>query len=585
MPKLLRIRLFPFALIVAMCCPALLAQQKSNERTYVITLKPAVANASDVATDLARLYGGTAEPNPDEAEGAVRMRLTRARARVLAADPRVASVTATAVLQANAVTEAVSWSAGVSYAYDGSGNVHKVGSDTFSYDHAGRLITASVNGTPRDYSYDGFGNRTGCVQWANTSSQAECQKSKTIDVAGNRNRLKDVPYDNAGNATALDGHQYAYDALNMMKRDTLGTQAREFVYTAEDERIAVYNAGSSWRWSIRDQSGKVLREFTSSNGPNGAGTASWQWARDNVFRDGQLLASRQPENQSTTTYFYHLDHLGTPRRITDTNDRIVGSHDYFAFGPEISGGTSEASATALKYTGQERDTWGGLFGTLDYMHARYDDPELGRFLSVDPAPDSADLEAPQSWNRYAYARNSPLARLDPDGRRDVYVAFWTAEFPYFVGRGSVGHAAMFEVSGKTIVSQFPDPHGAHGKNTTLTYGETLIKENGRLPDNVFLVHLPYDADLDAARDAARATKWWDADPSASDNETHCSAAVYSVMRAGGANMLSIGFGAPLPYDLRKLLEDMAEKDKKKAQPDVKEVPPDTLQKTPDKYKK
>src|SRR5204862_4180292 len=206
MPKLLRIRLFPFALIVAMCCPALLAQQKSNERTYVITLKPAVANASDVATDLARLYGGTAEPNPDEAEGAVRMRLTRARARVLAADPRVASVTATAVLQPNAVTEATSWSAGITYTYDGSGNVHKIGNDTFSYDHTSRVITANVNGTPRDYSYDAFGNRTGCRQWAGTSSQAECQKSKTIDAVENRNRLKDVPYDAAGNVKALGGH-------------------------------------------------------------------------------------------------------------------------------------------------------------------------------------------------------------------------------------------------------------------------------------------------------------------------------------------------------------------------------------------
>jgi len=39
---------------------------------------------------------------------------------------------------------------------------------------------------------------------------------------------------------------------------------------------------------------------------------------------------------------------------------------------------------------------------------------LGRFLSVDPKM-SARLQAPQSWNRYAYAWNNPLKFVDPDG--------------------------------------------------------------------------------------------------------------------------------------------------------------------------
>lgn len=419
---MLRIKTMPlvFALFVAALAPAVIAQPKVQEQTYVITLKPAVARASDVAADFARLYGGTAEQQPAETDGVFRMRLTRARARVVASDPRVASISTIAALQPNAITEAVNWSGGISYTYDGSGNVRKIGSDSFGYDHAGRLISATVNGIPRNYSYDAFGNRTGCQQWAGTSQQAECQKGKTIDAVENRNRLQGVSYDAAGNVQQLDGHQYAYDPLNMIKRDSVGTQAREFVYTADDERIAVYDVGSSWKWSIRDERNKVLREFTSANGPSGVGTASWQWARDNVFRDGLLLASRQPENQITTTYYYHLDHFGTPRRLTDSNDRIVGSHDYYAFGPDMSGGATEPNATALKYTGHERDSWGGLFGTLDYMHARYYDPDLGRFLSVDPALNvKRIMHQPQGWNRYAYAVNSPMRYLDPDGREHV----------------------------------------------------------------------------------------------------------------------------------------------------------------------
>jgi RHS repeat-associated protein len=51
--------------------------------------------------------------------------------------------------------------------------------------------------------------------------------------------------------------------------------------------------------------------------------------------------------------------------------------------------------------------------TLDYMHARYYSPGVGRFLSVDRHLGHAD--APQSWNRYSYALNNPISLLDPDG--------------------------------------------------------------------------------------------------------------------------------------------------------------------------
>jgi len=49
------------------------------------------------------------------------------------------------------------------------------------------------------------------------------------------------------------------------------------------------------------------------------------------------------------------------------------------------------------------------------MHARYYNPNVARFLSVDPGRDN-DPSAPQSWNLYAYVRNNPVNRTDPDGR-------------------------------------------------------------------------------------------------------------------------------------------------------------------------
>jgi uncharacterized protein RhaS with RHS repeats len=47
------------------------------------------------------------------------------------------------------------------------------------------------------------------------------------------------------------------------------------------------------------------------------------------------------------------------------------------------------------------------------MHARYYNGAVGRFLSVDGVLGNQHL--PQSWNRYTYVHNNPVACIDPDG--------------------------------------------------------------------------------------------------------------------------------------------------------------------------
>ncbi len=108
--------------------------------------------------------------------------------------------------------------------------------------------------------------------------------------------------------------------------------------------------------------------------------------------------------------FYHVDHLGTPRVITDPNGNVVSIHKYLPFGEELS---APPSSNTHEFTGHERDAETGL----DYMLARYyGNASTLRFLSVDPSPRSISLLYPQSWNRYAYAANNPIRYLDPDGK-------------------------------------------------------------------------------------------------------------------------------------------------------------------------
>jgi hypothetical protein len=57
---------------------------------------------------------------------------------------------------------------------------------------------------------------------------------------------------------------------------------------------------------------------------SGASAAALALKKDWVYRDGLLLATVD----STGTKYFHLDHLGTPRRITNSSRAVIGSHDY-----------------------------------------------------------------------------------------------------------------------------------------------------------------------------------------------------------------------------------------------------------------
>jgi RHS repeat-associated protein len=79
---------------------------------------------------------------------------------------------------------------------------------------------------------------------------------------------------------------------------------------------------------------------------------------------------------------------------------------------------SAASNRMSQITSKERDAETGL----DYFLARYYSGAQGRFLSPDIA--GPRLGDPQSFNKYAYTRNNPLRRVDPDGLydRDVHLS-------------------------------------------------------------------------------------------------------------------------------------------------------------------
>jgi RHS repeat-associated protein len=98
----------------------------------------------------------------------------------------------------------------------------------------------------------------------------------------------------------------------------------------------------------------------------------------------------------------------------------VKRHDYLPFGEELFAGMGARTqqqgfwsndGIRQQFTQKERDVETGL----DYFLARYCSSTQGRFTSPDPTLLSVNGFNPQTWNRYTYVLNNPLAYVDPLG--------------------------------------------------------------------------------------------------------------------------------------------------------------------------
>ena len=177
---------------------------------------------------------------------------------------------------------------------------------------------------------------------------------------------------------------------------------------------------------MRGLDGKVLRIYVKSG-------STWSWSKDYVYQQGMLLAA---VDTSTTKYF-QLDHLGTPRLITGSGGTTLAIHDYYPFGMEAYG---TADSERMKFTGHELDSMGttGQGDDLYNMHARYYNPNIARFISADPLRGSP--HSPQSFNLFAYVEGSPTNRFDALGLQAVNQVAPAAPIPIWV-TDSVGVSA------------------------------------------------------------------------------------------------------------------------------------------------
>jgi RHS repeat-associated protein len=121
-----------------------------------------------------------------------------------------------------------------------------------------------------------------------------------------------------------------------------------------------------------------------------------------------------------------MDHLGSPRVITDQNGTVTSRKDFSAFGeetitPQRTEGLGYVPPNIRQdYTGYQKDDESGL----EFAQARYYNPTHGRFTSVDPLTASATIRNSQTFDRYAYALNSTYRFIDPLGLLPQGMSSW-----------------------------------------------------------------------------------------------------------------------------------------------------------------
>lgn len=372
-----------------------------------VALVNGIDDLETLQRQLIATYGGSIESAAGADFDGFIARMTERAARMMSEHPRVLVIEEIAETTATPVSHNgnETWSTGT-YSYDGAGNIKSIGTEKFTYDAFGRLTKGgSGGGHHQSYTYDRYGN----VLTVTTDGDSATQLKLGVDPATNRISNSATPYnvhgqyDAAGRMTSYQGtHTFSYDATGLIRESTVNGVRKLFLYTPSGERLAaitVDGAGTEIysTWTLRETSGKVLRRLTRTGG-------NWTWDQDYVYRDGQLLAAELPGARR----HFHLDHLGSPRLITDGNGTKVALHDYYPFGLEETSPLQDGEV--MKFTGHERDA-----AFLDYMHARSYLTVAGRFLSVDPGRDW-DVHQPQSWNMYVYVRNNPTNGTDPTGR-------------------------------------------------------------------------------------------------------------------------------------------------------------------------
>ena len=171
-----------------------------------------------------------------------------------------------------------------------------------------------------------------------------------------------------------------------------------YLYDIDGLRVAKDDDGQVTNYLVDKNRGygQVIKELDSTN----------TTTVDYLYGDDLIRQTRAANNS-----YYLYDGLGSTRALTDSAGAITDTYDFSAYGSLIDG----TGNTKNKYlfAGEQFDV------NLDnyYLRARYYDPGVGRFTSMDTW--AGRSRNPISLNKYLYGNANPVSHTDPSGNFSI----------------------------------------------------------------------------------------------------------------------------------------------------------------------
>lgn len=293
---------------------------------------------------------------------------------------------------------------------------------TYTYDDLDRLITADNSDDAHDqsFTYDNAGSLTSATGIGTYTYPAPTAPRPHAPLTINGELIS---WDAGGNLSAGRGRTFVWDGENRPASITLGGASVAMSYGPDGERLGKTTPtevppGTSCPTPAPDKvtltvTGDIERvtSYVCEGNP-AAWAAKTSWRLD-IHADAQRVTP--DAGGATSPVFLHRDHLNSVKLTTDAAGCAASRSAYRPYGDRrqaaaaTNPGCSPANPLEPRgFIGERQDPETGLL----YLHARYYDPVIGRFLS----PDTLDpIEQGVGTNRYAYADNDPINKSDPNG--------------------------------------------------------------------------------------------------------------------------------------------------------------------------
>jgi RHS repeat-associated protein len=230
-------------------------------------------------------------------------------------------------------------------------------------------------------------------------------------------------------ANGLSTSTFQYDQNGNVVQKTADGTTTTYVYDYANRLTALGVLGATTSYGYDAFGSRVLQTGTTTTylypfkwfsvaSSTGTG-AKYATTTSYMFNGDTLLATVDQQTASGTatgtakTRYVHPDHLGSTNVVTDENDNVVQTLDYYPYGAKrISTGSTNEKR---QFIGQFTDD-----STLSYLNARYYNGAQGQFISQDPIflgdPKQQTLQDPQSLNAYSYSEDNPVTKSDPTGK-------------------------------------------------------------------------------------------------------------------------------------------------------------------------